>query len=58
VTHRGQVLAKLDDRQISSDVEGAAAKVRSIEANLKNWEAETNVLRSDRSRAESCTKRR
>ncbi len=50
--HRGQVLAKLDDRQISSDVEAAAAKVRSIEANLKNWQAETKVLQSDRARAE------
>jgi RND family efflux transporter MFP subunit len=50
--HRGQVLAKLDDRQMSSDVEAAAAKVRSIEANLKNWQAETKVLQSDRARAE------
>ncbi len=52
LAHKGQVLAKLDDRQISADVEAAAAKVRSIEANLKNWQAETNVLRADRARAE------
>jgi RND family efflux transporter MFP subunit len=52
LAHKGQVLAKLDDRQISADVEAAAAKVRSIEANLKNWQAETNVLRADRGRAE------
>jgi RND family efflux transporter MFP subunit len=50
--HQGQLLAKLDDRQISADVEGAAARVRSIEANLKNWQAETKVLRADRARAE------
>ena len=50
--HQGQLLAKLDDRQISSDVEAAAAKVRSIEANLKNWQAETKVLQGDRARAE------
>lgn len=49
---QGQVLAKLDDRQISADVEAAAAKVRSIEANLKNWQAETKVLQADRDRAE------
>jgi RND family efflux transporter MFP subunit len=49
---RGQPLAKLDDRQISADVEAAAAKVRSIAANLKNWQAETKVLQADRSRAE------
>jgi RND family efflux transporter MFP subunit len=50
--HKGQFLAKLDDRQISADVEAAAAKVRSIEANLKNWQAETKVLQVDRVRAE------
>ena len=50
--HQGQLLAKLDDRQISADVEAASAKVRSIEANLKNWQAETRVLQADRDRAE------
>jgi membrane fusion protein (multidrug efflux system) len=50
--HQGQLLAKLDDRQISSDVEAAAARVRSIAANLKNWQAETKVLQADRARAE------
>jgi membrane fusion protein (multidrug efflux system) len=50
--HQGQLLAKLDDRQISADVEAAAARVRSIEANLKNWQAETKVLQADRARAE------
>lgn len=49
---RGQLLAKLDDRQISADVDAAAAKTRSIAANLKNWQAETRVLQADRSRAE------
>jgi membrane fusion protein (multidrug efflux system) len=49
---QGQLLAKLDDRQISADVEAAAAKVRSIDANLKNWQAETKVLQADRARAE------
>lgn len=49
---QGQLLAKLDDRQISADVEAAAAKVRSIAANLKNWQAECKVLQADRSRAE------
>jgi membrane fusion protein (multidrug efflux system) len=48
----GQPLAKLDDRQISADVDAAAARVRSIEANLKNWQAETKVLQADRGRAE------
>jgi len=49
---QGQLLARLDDRQIAADVEAADAKVRSIAANLKNWQAETKVLQSDRARAE------
>lgn len=50
--HKGQVLAKLDDRQMAADLEASAAKVRALEANLENWRAETKVLMSDRSRAE------
>lgn len=49
---QGQILAKLDDRQISADLDAAAARVRSLEANLQNWQAETKVLQADRSRAE------
>ena len=49
--HTGQLLAQLDDRQISADVDAAAAKVRSIEANLENWKAETKVLQTDLARA-------
>ena len=49
---QGELLGELDDRQISADVEASAAKVRSIAANLKNWEAETKVLLADRQRAE------
>lgn len=50
--HKGEVLATLDDRQISADTEAAAAKVRALEANLENWRAETKVLMADRTRAE------
>lgn len=49
---KGQLLAQLDDRQISADLDAASAKTRSIEANLKNWEAETKVLESDLTRAQ------
>jgi membrane fusion protein (multidrug efflux system) len=49
---KGQLLAKLDDRQISADLDAAAARVRALEANLQNWQAETKVLQADRSRAE------
>ena len=49
---RGQLLAALDDRQISSDLEAARARTRSTEDDLKNWEAEAKVLDSDYARAE------
>ena len=49
---RGQLLAKLDDRQITADGDAAAARVRALEANLENWRAETKVLMADRTRAE------
>jgi RND family efflux transporter MFP subunit len=49
---KGQVLARLDDRQIAADLEAAAAHVRALEANLENWHAETKVLLADRARAE------
>jgi RND family efflux transporter MFP subunit len=49
---KGQLLAVLDDRQISADLEAARAKTRSTEYDLKNWEAEAKVLDSDYARAE------
>ena len=48
----GQLLATLDDRQISADLEAARAKTRSTENDLKNWEAEAKVLESDYARAQ------
>lgn len=50
---KGQLLAKLDDRQIAADLDAAAARVRALEANVENWKAETKVLQADRSRAET-----
>ena len=49
---KGQLLAALDDRQITADLEAARAKTRSTENDLKNWEAEAKVLDSDYARAE------
>jgi membrane fusion protein (multidrug efflux system) len=48
---KGQLLAKMDDRQISADLEAARAKTRSTEADLKNWQAEAKVLEADYARA-------
>jgi RND family efflux transporter MFP subunit len=49
---KGQLLATLDDRQISADLEAARAKTRSTEADLKNWQAEAKVLEADYARAQ------
>ena len=48
----GQTLALLDDRQITADLEAARARMRSVEADMKNWEAESKVLQSDFDRAQ------
>jgi membrane fusion protein (multidrug efflux system) len=50
--HRGQVLATLDDRQITADLEAAAAHARAVEANIENWKAEEKALQTDYDRAE------
>jgi RND family efflux transporter MFP subunit len=44
---KGQVLAQLDDRQLTAERDAAAADLRASNANLKNWEAESKVLDSD-----------
>ncbi len=48
---KGQLLVKLDDRQISADLDAARAKTASTEADLNNWKAEAKVLEADYERA-------
>jgi membrane fusion protein, multidrug efflux system len=48
----GTVLAKMDDRQVTANLEAARAKSRSIENDLKNWQAEAEVLKADYVRAQ------
>ena len=48
----GTVLARLDDRQLTANLEAARAKTRSIEADLKNWQAEAEVMQADYGRAQ------
>jgi len=48
----GAILAHLDDRQLTANLEAARAKTRSIEADLKNWQAEGEVLKADYLRAQ------
>lgn len=50
--HKGDLLAKLDDRQLLSDREAAEEKLESIDADVKNWEAELKVLQADLERAQ------
>jgi membrane fusion protein (multidrug efflux system) len=52
----GQVLARLDDRQLTADRDAAAAKALSTEADLKNWEAGAKVARAERDRSEEMWK--
>ena len=46
----GSLLAEMDGRQIQANLRAAQAKTRSIEADLKNWESEEQVLKSDYAR--------
>ena len=48
----GDLLAQLDDRELTADLEAARAKTRSIEADLRNWEAESKVMQADYERAQ------
>jgi membrane fusion protein (multidrug efflux system) len=48
----GDLLAQLDDRQLTASLEAARAKTRSTEADLKNWEAEAKVMQADYDRAQ------
>lgn len=49
---KGEILAQLDDRQLTANKDAADAKVRSLDADLKNWEAGAKVAESARDRAE------
>ena len=49
---KGDLLAKLDDRELLSDREAAEQKLESIDADVKNWESELKVLQADLERAQ------
>jgi membrane fusion protein (multidrug efflux system) len=50
---KGQVLARLDDRQLTADRDAAAAKARSTAADLKNWEEGAKVAKMEHERSEA-----
>jgi membrane fusion protein (multidrug efflux system) len=47
----GDLLAQLDDRQLSAELEAARSKTLSTEAGLKSWQSEAKVLDADYERA-------
>jgi membrane fusion protein, multidrug efflux system len=51
MVHEGQLLAQLDDRQATADLDAARARTRSTADDLKNWEAEAKVLEADAERS-------
>jgi len=53
---KGQLLARLDDRQLLAEREAAEHKLRSIEADVKNWESEVQVRQVDLQRSEEMFK--
>lgn len=51
--HKGEILARLDDRQIAADRSAAAYKAQSLESDLKNWQSELDIRKTDLQRAEA-----
>lgn len=52
----GTILARLDDQQVTANLEAARAKSRSIAADLKNWQSEAEVLKADYGRQQNLWK--
>jgi membrane fusion protein (multidrug efflux system) len=53
---KGQLLARLDDRQLLAERDGAEHKMRSIDADVKNWQSEVQVREVDLDRSEEMLK--
>lgn len=52
----GQLLARLDDRQLLADRTAAEHKLLSVQADLKNWEAGLEARKADMQRSEAMHK--
>jgi RND family efflux transporter MFP subunit len=53
---KGQLLGKLDDRQLTADRDAATEQSESILADLKNWEATVKMSQADLDRSEKMWK--
>jgi len=52
MVRKGELLARIDDRQLTAQLDAVEAKLHSCEANLKDWQSETSVAESDLKRAQ------
>lgn len=52
VVRKGELLARLDDRQLTAQRDAVEAKLHSCEANLEDWQSETSVAEADLKRAQ------
>jgi len=53
---KGQLLAQLDDRQLTAQHDAAFAKAAAVEQDAKNWETEIKLVETDLSRDEELYK--
>ncbi len=54
--HRGQLLAELEDRQLTADRDAAKAKADGMVADYQHWQAELKMRETDLARAEEMWK--
>ncbi len=54
--HKGDLLAQLDDRQLTADHDAAVAKALAAEQDAKNWDTEIKIVETDLARDEEMYK--
>ena len=54
--HKGQLLAQMDDRQLTAQHDSAVAKAAAVEQDAQNWETEIKLVESDLARDEQLYK--
>jgi RND family efflux transporter MFP subunit len=52
VVHKGELLARLDNHQLTAQRDATEAKLHSCEDSVKDWQAETSMAEADYKRAE------
>jgi membrane fusion protein, multidrug efflux system len=54
--HKGQLLARMDDRQLAAQRDAAVAKAAAVEQDAQNWETEIKLVETDLARDEQLYK--